>query len=142
MPKAQRDLNSPLPFPNPEDSSLDSRIREALAGAIRRSNLSIEQIAEGMSRRLGFAINHHVLYSYCSAAHPKHRFPVLYVPAFCQETGDKELLRIVNQAMGLHLPEPGDAARIALAKQLVAAHVAQKEAEASLLAALQKGLLR
>lgn len=120
-------LAQELPF-EPEES-LAAQIRASLSRTIRKSSRSIEDLAEGLSRRLGMKITHHILRNMASESHIGHRFPLEWAVAWVQETGDPELVKIVLAALGLPLPKAGDARKIHFADARIRADLAVQEAD-------------
>lgn len=118
-----------LPFPPEGDENLAEQVRACLSRAIRGNRKSLEDLALGLSRRLGFPVSHNVLYSFTADSRPGHRFPLEWAAAWIRETGDSSLLRILCEALSLPLPKPGHLDKVQFADARLEADLAAQEAE-------------
>jgi len=109
------------------NENLAEIVRASLAQTVRTNRKSREEIALGLSARLGASITKHHLDAWTAESRPGHRFPLEYLPAWIRETGDYSLLKIVCEELGLAVPEPGqtdliDFGRARLEAELAAAY--------------------
>lgn len=130
-----------LPFPptEPLDENLAEAVRASLSRTIRISRKSREQLSEGLSRRLGITISHHVLNSFTAESRPGHKFPFEYVLAWIRETRDDSLLRLLCTALGRATPEPGSGDLVEFARARIKADLAGQEAEGLKARLIRKG---
>jgi len=130
-----------LPFDGqPPSESLREQVRVAMRRALQRSGRSVEQIADGLARRLGIHVTHHMLYAWTasSESHLSHRFPLEWTAAFCRETNDTGLAEMLAGELGLRLV---DADLVTFAEHTIRAEVHQAEADVARVRALRKGLI-
>ncbi len=73
---------------------LDSLLRESLRRAIHSSHLSIEQIADELSRRSGRSVTVPLLNAWKATGH-KWRLPADILPHLCEILGDDSIQRLV-----------------------------------------------
>jgi len=73
---------------------LDSLLRESLRRAIHSSHLSIEQIADELSRRSGRSVTVPLLNAWKATRH-KGRLPADILPSLCEILGDDSIQRLV-----------------------------------------------
>ena len=86
---------------------IDRRFREALSEALKRCPLSRWQVAARMSELTGCDITKAQLDSWTSESKEFHRFPAIYLPAFCEATGDTTPLKLLANPVGVFvLPGP------------------------------------
>ena len=81
--------------PSGSQTDSDKAARQLIARAIKHSGKGREQIANGMSKRLGCRITLHMLNRFTSEAKGKARFPAAWVEAFCEVVGDDRLQRFI-----------------------------------------------
>lgn|SRR5574337_1270722 len=112
----------------PVPDNLAAPIRVALSAALRRSRKKVDQVAFEMALMLGQPVSPHILYSMLSESHAQHRFPLEWAAAFCRVTGDTGVLRVVLEALGLPMPQPGDGELLRLAKVKLQAELFSREA--------------
>ncbi|TAN62562.1 hypothetical protein EPN18_04510 [bacterium] len=89
--------------------NIDVRLRALLSDALKRSPLSREVIAGKMSELLAVEITKSQLDSWSAESKENHRFPFAYAAAFCEATGDVEVLRLVAELTGCYLLKGEDA---------------------------------
>lgn len=89
--------------------NIDARVRALLSDALKRCPLSREVIAGKMSEFLGVEITKSQLDSWTAESKENHRFPFVYAAAFCEATGDVEILRIAAELVGCYLLKGEDA---------------------------------
>lgn len=89
------------------DFDLDRRFRESISQAIKSSPLSRYQIAARMSELVGQDITKTMLDSWTAESKEAHRMPAIFVPAFCEATGDTAPLRMLTKPVNVFcLPGP------------------------------------
>lgn len=102
--------------PAPVEGDPDQLIRDLINKAIKVSNLDRDQIAEGMTARVGREITKAMLDCWTGASRP-HRFPLSLAPAFCWAAGNTILLAGVLEMAGCRLVE-GEELQLARLGQL------------------------
>jgi hypothetical protein len=112
----------------PGNENLSEIVRASLAQTVRTNRKSREEIALGLSARLGASITKTMLDAWTAESRPGHRFPLEYLPAWIRETGDYSLLKIICEELGLAVPEPGQTDMIAFARARLEADLAGAEA--------------
>lgn len=70
----------------------DADVRACIARAMAASGLSREQIADRMTAQLGRKVSPNILNHCAAPSKDNYRFPLSWVPAFCDATGDDELM--------------------------------------------------
>jgi hypothetical protein len=89
------------------DFDLDRRFRESISQALKNSPLSRYQIAARMSELVGQDITKTMLDSWTAESKENHRFPAIYVPAFCEAAGDTGPLMLLSKPVKVFcLPGP------------------------------------
>jgi len=78
---------------NPTQPSADVALRRLIAGVIKASPKSREQIADEMSLRLGMRVTAGMLRDFTAESKGKARFPAVWIPLFCDILGDDSLQR-------------------------------------------------
>jgi hypothetical protein len=129
-----------LPFPPDGDENLAEAVRLSLHRTIRLSSRSPEQLADALSKRLGVQVSRHVLYSHTAESRPGHRFPLEWCCAWCRETGDFSLLRILCDSLGLPMPEPGQLEKVRFAEARIESELKGQEADFYKMKIIQKGV--
>lgn len=88
------------------------QLRAALRDAIKKSQLSVHQLAGEISHLLGCTITAEQIYSWTRVSdekngRPGRHVPAEYLPAFCRATGSREPLRVLGDLLGVFvLPGP------------------------------------
>lgn len=86
---------------------IDRRFRESINEGIKRSHLSRWQIAARMSELIGTDITKTMLDSWTCESKEGHRFPAIFLPAFCDSVKYTDPLRILGIPVGVFvLPGP------------------------------------
>jgi hypothetical protein len=86
---------------------IDRQFRESISTALKDCPLSRYQVAARMSELVGQEITKSMLDSWTAESKELHRFPAIFLPAFCEATGDAEPLRILGKICGIFiLPGP------------------------------------
>lgn len=85
----------------PGSLNMSSAIRNALYEAIKGCPLSRWEIAAKMSELTDAEISKFMLDTWTSESKEGHRFPLEYVSAFCQVTGNTKVLELVCRSVGV-----------------------------------------
>lgn len=92
---------------SPGSMDIDSRFRAAISEALKACRLSRFGVAARMSELTGTEITKSMLDSWTAESKENHRFPAIYLPAFCEATGNHEPLRMLSSLVGVFiLPGP------------------------------------
>ena len=83
-------------------------VKEAITESIRGCGLSRDVIADEMSRLTGESISIHAINNWTAPGKTDRSMPLEYAPALAIVTGDAGALRVVAEAAGYVLLEPGD----------------------------------
>lgn len=87
--------------------NIDTAFREAISEALKRCPRSRWEVAGRMSELTGTDISKSMLDSYTSEAKENHRFPAIFLPAFCEAVGCSEPLKLLGRLVGVFvLPGP------------------------------------
>jgi len=91
----------------PGGMNVDIPFRERVSDALRNCPLSRYQVAARMSETVGQDITKTMLDSWTAESKEQHRFPAVFLPAFCEAVGSTDLLRILGKTVGAFvLPGP------------------------------------
>ena len=105
-------VNSQKSFPHPAGSlDIDQEFRESVSQALKYSPNSRYQIAATISEMIGADITKSMLDSWTSNAKEGHRFPAVFMPAFCLATGSTEPLKVLTRHVGVFVLPGADALR-------------------------------
>ena len=86
---------------------IDRQFRAAISDALKECRLSRYQVAARMSELVGYEITKTMLDSWTATSKDNHRFPVIFLPAFCEATGQTEPLKMLGRPVGVFiLPGP------------------------------------
>jgi hypothetical protein len=86
---------------------IDQQLRAAVSEALKRCPLSRWQVAGRMSELTGHEITKTMLDSWTAESKEDHRFPAIFLPAFCEATGCNEPLKMMGKLVGMFiLPGP------------------------------------
>jgi hypothetical protein len=91
------------------DGSLDvdRRFREAISSVLKDCKLSRYGVAARMSELTSTEITKTMLDSWTAESKENHRFPAIYLPAFCEAAGSAEPLAMLARLVGVFvLPSP------------------------------------
>lgn len=81
--------------------------REAISEALKRCPRSRWEVAGRMSELTGQEITKSMLDSWTSEAKENHRFPAIFLPAFCEAAGCSDPLKLLGRLVGVFvLPGP------------------------------------
>jgi hypothetical protein len=92
----------------------DFRIRSVLRDALRKTSKNREQIAKEISQKVGYTVTVRMLNGYVASSEEGVRFPAAFVGAFCEVTGDDELIRFLMGKRLRTLLEFGERALLAM----------------------------
>lgn len=86
---------------------IDRQFRAAISEALKHCPLSRWQVAARMSELIGSEITKAMLDSWTAESKEFHRFPAIFLPAFCEAAGCSEPLKIMGRLVGVFiLPGP------------------------------------
>ena len=86
---------------------IDRQFRAAISEALKRCPLSRWQVAARMSELIGQEITKSMLDSWTAESKEGHRFPAIFLPAFCEAAGCSEPLKLMGRLVGVFiLPGP------------------------------------
>ena len=87
--------------------NIDRSFREAISAALKQCPLSRYQVAARMSELTDTDITKTMLDSWTAESKEQHRFPVIFLPAFCEAVGCTEPLKMLGTLIGVFvLPGP------------------------------------
>jgi len=91
----------------PGSFDIDRQFRESISESLKRCSLSRYQVAARMSELVGYEITKSMLDSWTAESKESHRFPAIYLPAFCESVRDYTPLKILGQLVGVFvMPGP------------------------------------
>lgn len=95
---------------------ISKSIRAIITDSLKHTSLSRHQVAARMSELLGREITKAQLDAFSAESKENHRFPLEYLPAFVEATGDRSLIRfIAEKCMGYYI-ENADALHLELGR--------------------------
>jgi hypothetical protein len=97
-------------------ASIDAAVRSLISDALKRCPLSRYEVAAKMSEILGTEITKAQIDAWSAESKENHRFPLVYIGAFCDATTNKSLGRYIAQLCGGHFIEGEDAVRLELGR--------------------------
>lgn len=89
--------------------NMEATLRELASAALKHTRRSRYEVAAEMSRLLGREITKSQLDSWSAESKEQHRFPLVYINAFCEATGDRQILRLLAEKAGGYFIEGEDA---------------------------------
>ena len=111
----------------PGSLDIDRIFRETISEELRGCPLSRYQVAARMSELLGQDITKTMLDSWTAESKEQHRFPAVFLPAFCEAVGSTEPLRILGQLIGAFVLPGPEALRSEI--QRIDEEITRKQAE-------------
>ncbi len=96
---------------SPGSLDVDRRFRESVSAALKTCPPSRYQVAARMSELTGCDITKSMLDSWTAESKEGHRFPAIFLPAFCEATGQMEPLAMLGQMANVFVVEGPDALR-------------------------------
>ena len=106
---------------------IDRRFREAISAALKRCPLSRYQVAAGMSELCDTDITKTMLDSWTAESKEMHRFPAIFLPAFCEVVGQTEPLKLLGNLVGVFILPGPEALRAEI--QRIEEEIGKKQAE-------------
>ena len=86
---------------------IDRQFRAAISAALKQCPQSRWHVAARMSELTGQEITKTMLDSWTAESKDGHRFPAIFLPAFCEATGSSEPLKMLGRPAGVFvLPGP------------------------------------
>jgi len=86
---------------------IDLQFREAISEALKRCPFSRYQVVARMSELTDTDITKTMLDSWTAESKEQHRFPAIFLPAFCEAVGCSEPLKLLGRLVGVFvLPGP------------------------------------
>ena len=79
---------------------IDRQFRELVSEAIKRSPYSRYTIAARMSELTGHEITKSMIDSWSAESKENHRFPAIFIPAFCEAVGNRDVLGFLCEKAG------------------------------------------
>jgi len=92
------------------------QIKEVMTETLKRVPLKRWEIAGRMSDLVGMPITEHQLNAWTAESKEGHRFPVEYLPAWCEVTGDYRLLEFIAKGSKCYLVKSEEVLLLELAK--------------------------
>ena len=87
--------------------NIDTTFREVISEALKRCPRSRWEVAGRMSELTGQEITKSMLDSWTAESKEGHRFPAIFLPAFCEATGCSEPLKLLGKLVGVFvMPGP------------------------------------
>ncbi len=100
------------PLPKPAGSfDIDRQFREAISAALKACPLSVYHVAARMSELVGQEITASMIYSWQADSKENHRFPAIFLPAFCEAVGSIVPLDVLGRLLGVFVLPGTDALR-------------------------------
>lgn len=90
---------------------IDRQFREAVSLDLKGCTLSRYGVAARMSELTGQEISKAMLDAWTAESKENHRFPAIFLPAFCSATGQSGAMQLVGRASGSFLLPGSDALR-------------------------------
>ncbi|HPN08364.1 MAG TPA: hypothetical protein PLU95_03600 [Syntrophales bacterium] len=106
---------------------IDRTFREAISEALKRCPRSRWEVAGRMSELTGQEITKSMLDSYTAESKEQHRFPAIFLPAFCEAVGCSEPLKLLGRLVGVFVLPGPEALRAEI--QRIEEEIAKKSAE-------------
>lgn len=86
---------------------LDRNFREAVSLALKRCPMSRYQVAARMSELTGCDITKTMMDSWTAESKEQHRFPAIFLAAFCEATGCSDPIKVLGAPVGVFvMPGP------------------------------------
>ncbi len=97
--------------PEPGSMDIDRAFREAVSLDLKECPLSRYQVVAVMSELIGQDITKAMLDSWTADSKEQHRFPAIFLPAFCEATGGSRTLRLLGNVSKRYVMDGPDALR-------------------------------
>ena len=95
---------------------IDTKLREILTKTIKKCPHSRQHIAKEMSEITGTVITKEMIDSWTAKAKNKHRFPAIFLPAFCIATNNSKALSFLTRKANAVVLSKEDALRVDIHK--------------------------
>jgi hypothetical protein len=112
---------------SPGGMDVDRVFREAVSDALRNCPWSRYQVAARMSEMIGQDITKTMLDSWTAESKEQHRFPAVFLPAFCEAVGSTDPLRMLGRTVGAFVLPGPEALRAEI--QRIEEEITRKQAE-------------
>lgn len=123
-----QNLQNDRPAEKPVGSfNIDRRFREAISEALRWSPLSRYQVAARMSELMDTDITKTMLDSWTAESKEQHRFPAIFLPAFCEAVGCNDPLQMLGRLVGVFILPGPEALRAEIHR--IEEEIARKQSE-------------
>jgi len=87
--------------------NIDRKFRDAISEALKRCPLSRYQVVARMSELTETDITKTMLDSWTAESKEGHRFPAIFLPAFCEAVGCSDPLKLLGKLVGVFvMPGP------------------------------------
>jgi hypothetical protein len=96
--------------------NIDATLREMVSDALKHTRLSRYEVGAEMSKLIGREITKGMIDSWSAESKENHRFPLAYLPAFCEAVGDKSIIRLIAEKAGGYFIEGEEALYTELGK--------------------------
>lgn len=106
---------------------IDRQFREAISQALKACPLSRWQVAARMSEMTGQDITKAMLDSWTAESKEGHRFPAIFLPAFCDAAGCNDPLIFLGKSIGVFVLPGPEALRAEI--QRIEEEINKKQAE-------------
>lgn len=103
--------NAAVSAPLPGSYDIDKAFREAISGALKACPLSRYHVAARISELVGHDVTKSMIDSWTAESKEQHRFPAIYLPAFCEATGQTAPLAMLGQSAKVFVMAGPDALR-------------------------------
>lgn len=113
--------------PAPGRLCIDRPFREAISAALKACPLSRYQVAARMSESCDTDITKTMLDSWTAESKEQHRFPAVFLPAFCEAVGSSDPLRLLGRQIGAFVLPGSEALRAEIRR--LEEEIGQKQAE-------------
>jgi len=90
---------------------LDAQFRAAISEALKQCPLSRYEVAGRMSELTGQDITKSMLDSWTAESKENHRFPAIFLPAFCEAVKSSEPFKVLSRPIGVFVMPGPDALR-------------------------------
>jgi hypothetical protein len=107
--------------------NIDKAFREAISEALKKSSLSRYQVAARMSELTDTDITKTMLDSWTAESKEQHRFPAIFLPAFCEAVGCNDPLQLLGKLVGVFILPGPEALRAEIHK--IEEEIARKQNE-------------
>jgi len=127
--------------PSPGSYDIDKAFREEISRALKACPSSRYQVAARMSELVGQDITKTMLDSWTAESKEQHRFPAIFLPAYCEATGQTGPLVMLGQSAKVFVMAGPDALRADIRRDEEAIHEIQKRRmkKTALLEAMESG---